>query len=184
MSYVMESEINSQGTIIENLINRYIVNYCVLMDLPLKIKRIAIIASGSSYNAGVFGKYFFENISNIPTSVDYASEVIGSKFNNFESDTLYVFLSQSGLSVDTVEAMNKVKEFGAKTLCITNNLSSIMHQMADFRFYLDAGLENAIAATKTYSATVVMLWLIAIKAAQNKHLDITEETKSNKNEEE
>ena len=61
MSYVMETEINSQATIIENLINRYIINYCVLMDIPIEIKRISIVASGSSYNAGVFGKYFFEN---------------------------------------------------------------------------------------------------------------------------
>ncbi|MBQ4647218.1 MAG: SIS domain-containing protein [Candidatus Gastranaerophilales bacterium] len=177
MSYVMETEINSQATIIENLINRYIINYCVLMDIPIEIKRISIIASGSSYNAGVFGKYFFENISNIPTSVDFASELIGSKFNNFDCETLYVFLSQSGLSVDTVEAMKKVKESNAKTLCITNNLHSTMYSMADYRFYIEAGLENAIAATKTFSATVVMLWLIALKAAQNKHIDISEETK-------
>ena len=70
MSYVMETEINSQGTIIENLINKYIINYCILMDVPLNIKRIVIVASGSSYNAGVFGKYFFENIAHIPTSVE------------------------------------------------------------------------------------------------------------------
>lgn len=177
MSYVMEMEINSQGAIIENLINRYVINYCVIMDMPLKVKRISIIASGSSYNAGVFGKYFFENISNISTSVDYASEVIGSKFTDFDADTLYIFLSQSGLSVDTVEAMKKVKEAGAKILCITNNVSSWMHKNADYPFYLDAGIENAIAATKTYSATVIMLWLIALKAAQNKHIDVSSETK-------
>ena len=177
MSYVMETEIYSQGTVIENLINRYVINYCVLMDIPLQIKRISIIASGSSYNAGVFGKYFFENISNIPTSIDFSSEVIGSKFNNFDQDTLYVFLSQSGLSVDSVEAMKKVKESGAKTLSITNNIESYMHNMADYRFYIDAGEEKAIAATKTFSATVVMLWLIALKAAQNKHIDVSDETK-------
>ena len=73
MSYVMETEINSQGTIIENLINRYVVNYCVLMDVPLEVQRIVIVASGSSYNAGVYGKYFFENISKIPVSIEYAS---------------------------------------------------------------------------------------------------------------
>ena len=177
MSYVMEAEINSQGKVIENLINRYVINYCVLMDIPLKIKRISIIASGSSYNAGVFGKWFFENISNVPTSIDYASEIIGSKLTDFETDTLFVFLSQSGLSVDTVEAMKKIKESGAKTLCITNNLDSTMYRLADYRFYLDAGIEEAIAATKTYSATVVMLWLIALKMAQNKHIDISNETK-------
>ena len=177
MSYVMETEINSQGTIIENLINRYVVNYCVLMDVPLDVKRIVIIASGSSYNAGVFGKYFFENISKVPTVVEYASEAIASSFDEFDKDVLYVFLSQSGLSVDTVEAMKRIKESGAKTLSITNNLHSTIHSMADYKFFIDAGIEKAIAATKTYSATVVMLWLIAVKIAQNKHLDIADETK-------
>ena len=83
MSYVMEAEINSQGQIIENLINRYVVNYCVLMDIPLDIKRIVIIASGSSYNAGLYGKYFLENIAKVETSVEYASEVANNNFNFF-----------------------------------------------------------------------------------------------------
>jgi len=177
MSYVMEAEINSQGTIIENLINKYIINYCVLLDVPLNIKRITIIASGSSYNAGIFGKYFFENIAKIPCNVEYASEVICSNYEKYEKETTFIFLSQSGLSVDTVEAMRKIKELGAKTICVTNNLGSIMYNIADFPFYIDAGIEQAIAATKTFSATVVMLWLIALKIAQNKHINIVNETK-------
>ncbi|MBQ8635494.1 SIS domain-containing protein [bacterium] len=177
MSYVMETEINSQGAIIENLINRYVVNYCVLMEVPLSVKRIVIVASGSSYNAGIFGKYFFENIAKVPVSVEYASEFIASSFSEYDKEILYIFLSQSGLSVDTVEAMKRVSEFGAKTLCITNNLHSTMYSLADYKFFIDAGIEQSIAATKTYSATVVMLWLIAVKIAQNKHLDVADETK-------
>ena len=178
MSYLMESEIKSQGFFIENLINRYIINYCVLMDIPLEVKRVVIIASGSSYNAGLFGKYFFENISNTKASVEYSSEIIGSTFNDFSSDTLYIFISQSGNSADTVEAMQKAKRSGAKVLCITNNLGSKMYEKADYNFYLDVGIENAIASTKTFTASVVMLWLIALKIAQNKHIDIGEETKN------
>lgn len=177
MSYVMESEINSQGRIIENLINKYIINYCVLLDIPKNIKRIVIIASGSSYNAGIFGKYFFENIAQVPCSVEFSSEVISQNYKKYENDSTFIFLSQSGLSVDTVEAMKKIKEIGAKTICITNNLGSTMYDIADFPFYIDAGLEHAIAATKTFSATVVMLWLIALKIAQNKHINIAQETK-------
>ena len=173
----MEKEIKSQGQIIENLINRHLVNYCVLLDLPLNIKRITIIASGSSYNAGVFGKYFLEQIAKTPTNVEHASEFISSNFSEIDTETLYVFISQSGLSVDTVEAINKVKEAKAKTLAITNDVNSTIHTQADYKFYIDAGVENAIAATKTYSATVLMLWLIALKIAQNKHIDVSEETK-------
>ena len=177
MAYVMETEINSQGEIIEKLINKYLVNYCVMMDLPIKVSRAVIIASGSSYNAGVFGKYFFENIANTPSCAEYASEVISSKFSEYDKNVLYIFLSQSGASVDTLEAMRKIKDSGAKILCITNDAESEMHHLADYKFYIDAGVEQAIAATKTFSATVVMLWLIALKIAQNKHIDIVEETK-------
>ena len=68
-NYIMETEINSQGSIIEKLINKYIKNYCILITLPLVVKKIIIVASGSSYNAGLMGKYFFENIAKTSTSV-------------------------------------------------------------------------------------------------------------------
>lgn len=173
MSYMMESEINSQAEIIENLINRYILNYCVLIDIPLCINRIVLIASGSSYNAALFGKYFFENISNIEASCEYASEIAHSNFTNFDKNVLYVFISQSGNSVDTVLAMEKIKEQGLKTLCITNNENSKLYNECDYKFDIKAGLEYAIAATKTFGASVVMLWIIALKIAQNKQIDVT-----------
>lgn len=175
MSYMMEFEINSQGIILENLINTYVQNYCILMDIPLAINRIVIVASGSSYNAGLLGKYFFENIANIEASVEFASEFINSKLYSYDKNTLYVFISQSGKSRDTLEAFRRIKQKGIKTLCITNNEDSPMHLEADYKFNIQAGLENAIAATKTFSASVVMLWLIACKAAQNKLIDISEE---------
>ena len=175
MSYMMEFEINSQGVILENLINKYIKNYCVLMDIPLEIKRVVIIASGSSYNAALLGKYFFENIANIEASCEFASEFIYSKFDNFDKNALYIFISQSGKSADTLGAFRKVKEKGVKTLCITNNENSPMYLEGDFKFNIQAGVENAIAATKTFSASVMMLWLIACKAAQNKHINISSE---------
>ena len=175
MSYMMEFEINSQGVILENLINTYIKNYCILMDIPLLIKRVVIVASGSSYNAGLLGKYFFEEIAQIEASVEFASEFSNSRFLNYDKDVLYVFISQSGKSSDTLACFNKIKQYSPKTLCITNNDDSPMYNEADYRFNIQAGKENAIAATKTFSATVLMLWLIACKAAQNKHLDISDE---------
>ena len=175
MSYMMEFEINSQGVILENLINQYVKNYCVLMDIPLFIKRIVIVASGSSYNAGFLGKYFFQNIAQIETAIEFASEFNYSDFDNYDKDALYIFISQSGKSADTLSAFYKVKDRGIKTLCITNNEDSPMHQESDYKFNILAGRENAIAATKTFSASVLILWLIACKAAQNKLIDISEE---------
>ena len=175
MSYMMEFEINSQGVILENLINTYIKNYCILMDIPLMMQRVVLVASGSSYNAASLGKYFFENIAQIEANVEYASEFNYSKFNNYDTSVLYIFISQSGKSVDTLSAFRKVKKKGIKTLCITNNENSPMHLEADYKFNIRAGIENAIAATKTFSASVLMLWLIACKCAQNKYIDISDE---------
>ncbi len=169
----MEVEINSQSVIIENLVNRYILNYCVLIDIPLNIKRIVLVASGSSYNASLFGKYFFENISNVEASCEYASEIAHSSFTNFDKDALYIFISQSGNSVDTVLAMEKIKELNLRTLCITNNENSKLYNACDYKFDIKAGQERAIAATKTFGASVVMLWIIALKIAQNKQIDIS-----------
>ena len=174
----MEQEINSQGEILENLIKRYITNYCVLVDIPVRIKRIVIIGSGSSYNAGLFGKYFFENICQVKTSVEYASEIANGNFFGFEKDTLYIALSQSGNSADINMAVEMIKDAGAQVLCITNNNESRLYRNSDIKIDIQAGKENAIAATKTFSATVLMLWIISIKIAQNKHIDITNETQN------
>lgn len=171
----MELEINSQGEIIENLVNRYIRNYCVLADIPLVISNIVIVASGSSHNAGMFGKYFFEEIAQTKTSVEFASEFAYSKLINYDKDTLFIFISQSGASSDTVVSMQKIQQKGYKTLCITNDSDSIIYKTADYKFDIEAGVERAIAATKTFSATTTMLWILALKIAQNNHLDISEE---------
>ena len=91
---------------------------------------------------------------------------------------MYILISQSGESIDTVLAMEKIKSSGNKVLCITNNLNSTMYKEADYKFDIMAGREKAIAATKTFSASVMMLWILAVKIAQNKRIDITEETKN------
>lgn len=178
MSYMMESEINSQTDILGNLVEKYIVNYCIMLDIPVEIKRVVIVGSGSSYNAGLFAKSFFRNIADTEATVEYASEIANSNFDNFSNDSFYIFVSQSGQSEDVINAFEKIKRMGARTLAITNNIDSHIFKYADFRFYLDTKREYAIAATKTFSASVLALWLIAVKTAQNKHLDVSEEIKN------
>lgn len=173
MSYLMEKEINSQGELLEGLINKYIKNYCFLINLPLNFERVVIVASGSSYNAGLLGKYFFENIANVECSVEFASEFVASDFSHYSKENLYIFISQSGQSADTLSAFRKVKASGAKNLCITNNLESPMHIEADYKISIDVGMEGAIAATKTFSASILMLWMAACKTAQNRHINIS-----------
>ena len=172
---MMEFEINSQVSVINDLINNYIKNYCILLDIPLFVNNISIVASGSSYNAGLLGKYFFKNIAHVNCQCEYASEFIEYRGGNYSRDTLYIFISQSGNSFDTLEALKLAKNYKVKTLCITNNSDSEMYKLADYKFDIKAGRELAIAATKTFSASVLMLWIIACKIAQNSHIAINEE---------
>ena len=148
MTYIMEEEIKSQSEVIGNLIKKYIKDSKLCVPVDAIPKRIMILASGSSYNAGLFGENFFENISQIETEVEYASEFINSKFNNFNPDTFYIFISQSGQSSDSIIAMDKVKKDNVKTLTITNNPDSIMKKNSDYSF------------------------LLALQFAQNKKFDI------------
>lgn len=175
---MMEEEIKAQAGVIQKLIDEHYMNYCIKAEIPSKIDRIKIIASGSSYNAACFGKIFFEDISQTETSVEYASEFSNTNFSLYDSETLYIFISQSGNSSDTVKSFERVCKKGAKTLCITNNKDSKLYQNCEYKFYLNAGEEKAIAATKTFCASVFMLWLLAVKIAQNKHITSIEEIKN------
>ncbi len=174
MDYKMEHEINSQENIIKSLINDYIINQKINLKIPQNIHKIKIIASGSSYNAGLFGKTFFEKISKIETDVEYASE-----FSNSISidNTLFIFISQSGNSFDTVKSFELIKKHTKETLAITNNKESILYKNCTYNFFLNAQKEEAIGATKTFSASVFALWLIALKFAQNKKINIKNELK-------
>ena len=82
------------------------------------------------------------------------------------------------MSDDVIKAFERVKKSNAKTLAITNNINSYLYENADYKIDIMAQREYAIAATKTFSASVLALWLIAIKAAQNKHINTEEEVKN------
>ena len=180
MNYMMEKEITEQSDIIGSLIEKYIVDNKINYSIDTEFCDIVLVASGSSYNAAVVSKHFFENISKIKVSVEYASE-FAFKEVQFSPKTLYIFISQSGKSADTLKAFKKAKNKGAKTLCITNNLDSPMHKDADYNFYINAGMEYAIAATKTFSASVCALWIIALSFSQNIENEIVEAKDFSKN---
>ena len=172
MNYMMEKEIASQSDIIGVLIEKYVKNNRIDYVINDKFNDIVLVASGSSYNAALLAKHFFEKISKISADVEYASE-FAFKDVVFKKDTLYIFISQSGKSTDTLSAFEKAKKNNVKTLCVTNNLNSPMHKNSDFNFYIEAGIEYAIAATKTFMASICALWLISLSFAQSKNLDIS-----------
>ena len=174
MTYTMEYEINSQGSILENLIDRYIQNGIVLLDMDASISKVVLVGSGSSYHSALLGKYFFNNIAHIEASAEYASEYANLNFKGANKNTLYIFISQSGKSYDTLYALRKIKQNGGKVSSLTNNPDSPMHQEVEYGFLMEASEEFAIGATKTFSASVLMLWIMACSLAQKKCIDISD----------
>ena len=167
-----EKEIKEQPLILQTLKNKHIKDDNI-SEFPSigKFLRVTFIASGTSKNAGEFGAYYFEQIAKIPSKVEFASEII-SKDVIFDKNDLVIFISQSGKSADVVAALEKVKKTKAKTLAVVNVADSPLGLGADFKIDMEAGEELAIPATKSFSATVVKLFLLALDFAAKKGLDI------------
>jgi glucosamine--fructose-6-phosphate aminotransferase (isomerizing) len=129
------------------------------------IQRVAVIACGTSYHAALVGKYLIEAIAKIPVDVEYASEF---RYRDFilERQTLVIFISQSGETADTLSALRVIDNSKARTLAITNVLKSSIAREADGVLYTHAGPEIGVAATKTFSAQLTALALVALRLAQ------------------
>lgn len=131
------------------------------------IQRIVIIACGTSYHAGLSGKYFIESLAKIPVAVEYASE-FRYQDSLLDSQTLAIVISQSGETADTLAALRAVKKSGVLTLAVSNVMSSSIPREAAAVLYTHAGPEIGVAATKTYSAQLAGLALLALALAQAK----------------
>jgi glucosamine--fructose-6-phosphate aminotransferase (isomerizing) len=129
------------------------------------LRRIVIVAAGTSYHAGVVGRYMIEEWARLPVEPDIASEWI---YRNpvLSRDTLVIGISQSGESRDTINAIKLAKELGARTLAITNLMGSQITREAECVIYTRCGLEIGVAASKTFTAQVALLALIGLKLAQ------------------
>jgi glucosamine--fructose-6-phosphate aminotransferase (isomerizing) len=129
------------------------------------LRRIVILACGTAYHAGVVGRYVIEEWARIPVEPDIASEwryrnpVVGK-------DTLVIGISQSGETIDTIAAMQLAREKGARTLAITNMMGSQITREVDSVLYTRCGIEIGVAASKTFTAQVALLDLLALKLAQ------------------
>ncbi len=129
------------------------------------LRRIVIIACGTAYHAGVVGRYVLEEWARIPVEPDIASEWI---YRNpvLSKDTLVIGISQSGETRDTLNAMKLAREAGARTLAITNLMGTQITREADSVLYTRCGLEVGVAASKTFTAQVSLLYLLALKLAE------------------
>src|SRR3954447_23803187 len=137
-----------------------------LTELEVRnLRRIVIVAAGTSYHAGVVGRYIIEEWGRIPVEPDIASEWI---YRNpvLSRDTLVIGISQSGESRDTVNAMKLARERGARTLAITNMMGTQITREAAATLYTRCGMEVGVAASKTFTAQVALLSLLALRLAE------------------
>jgi glutamine---fructose-6-phosphate transaminase (isomerizing) len=137
-----------------------------LTDTELQnLRRIVILACGTAYHAGVVGRYVIEEWARIPVEPDIASEW---RYRNpvLSKDTLVIGISQSGETADTIAALQLAREKGARTVAITNMMGSQITREVDSVLYTRTGLEVGVAASKTFTAQVALLDLIALKLAE------------------
>ena len=129
------------------------------------VNKIFIVACGTAMHAGLVGKTLIENLCKIPTQVDVASEF---RYKNplIDSNTLCIYISQSGETADTIAALKLAKSKGAKTLAISNVIGSSITREADYTIYTHAGPEIAVASTKAYTSQVALIAILAIYFAE------------------
>jgi glutamine---fructose-6-phosphate transaminase (isomerizing) len=168
----MLKEIHEQAdAVAETVADRLATDEITLGDIGLSddelrtLKRITIVACGTSYHAGLVGRYAIEEWARVPVDMDIASEyryrnpVVG------EGD-LVIGISQSGETLDTLAAMRLARSRGAKVLAITNIMGSQATRDADGVLFTRAGIEIGVAATKTFVAQVAAMYLLGLKLAQ------------------
>jgi glutamine---fructose-6-phosphate transaminase (isomerizing) len=134
-------------------------------DFLRGVRRIVIVACGTSYHAGLVGRYAIEEWARVPVEMDVASEY---RYRNpvVSDDDLVIGITQSGETADTLAAMRLARERGARVLAITNVLGSQATRDADAVLYTRSGLEISVAATKTFVAQVATMYLLGLRLAE------------------
>jgi glutamine---fructose-6-phosphate transaminase (isomerizing) len=130
-----------------------------------ELRRIVIVACGTSYHAGLAGRYAIETWSRVPVEMDIASEF---RYRDpvVDDRDLVIGITQSGETADTLAAMRLARAKGAKVLAITNVMGSQATRDADGVLFTRAGLEIGVAATKTYVSQVAAMYLLALRLAE------------------
>lgn len=136
-------------------------------DILAGADRVVIVACGTSYHAGLIGRYVIENWARIPVEMDVASEY---RYRDpvLRPNDVVIGITQSGETADTLAAMRMAREAGAKVVAVTNIMGSRATRDADAVLFTRAGLEIGVAATKTFVSQVAAMYLIALKLAELK----------------
>ncbi len=169
--HFMRKEIHEQPAALANTLRTRIKTYAAksinLEEIGFspdwaKAGRVVITACGTAWHAGVVGKYVFEHFARVPVDVDIASEY---RYREpiLNPHDIFIIISQSGETADTLAAMRMAKNAGAKILAITNVVGSTLAREADLVMYTRAGPEIAVASTKAFTTQLVCLYLLAFQ---------------------
>ena len=171
--HFMRKEIFEQPHIISEGIHHRFRDHRVVLDPEFlfypdeveKVERIVIQACGTSYHAGLVGRYYFEKFCRIPVSVEISSELRTSEFI-YDSRTLMVPISQSGETADTLAALREASVRDIHSLAVLNTKRSSIDREADSSVYIHAGPEIGVASTKAYTAQIFTLLALALYFAR------------------
>ena len=176
--HYMQKEIDEQPQVLETCLNgrvdvkngRVILGGIQdqLRDLT-RTKRIILAACGTAWHAALVGEFLFEQLARIPSEVEYASEF---RYRNpiVDEGTIFIAISQSGETADTLAAVEKAKERGATVLGVVNVVGSTIARTTDAGVYLRVGPEIGVASTKAFTAQVSVLAMLAIELGRRRHL--------------
>ncbi|MDD5132597.1 MAG: glutamine--fructose-6-phosphate transaminase (isomerizing) [bacterium] len=141
------------------------------------VNKIFIVACGTSYHAGMVGKYLFEDHLRIPSEVDIASEF---RYRNpiIDSKTLVIVISQSGETADTLAGLREAKAKGSKVLAVCNVVGSTITREADGTIYTHAGPEIGVASTKAFTAQLTALYIILLYLGRRRGIMSQEEART------
>ncbi len=164
--FFMEKEIYEQYHVIsDTMIGRVLDKDIAFEELSENflegISRIKICACGTSYHAALTSSYLFERQAKMPVNVEIASE-FRYKDPLLDTDTLFIVISQSGETADTLEALKMAKDAGLKTLAICNVDNSSIVRLADTSILTRAGIEKGVASTKAFATQVMVLWMLSL----------------------
>jgi glucosamine--fructose-6-phosphate aminotransferase (isomerizing) len=183
--FFMEKEIYEQGEVLsDTIIGRVLDEKIHFEELDKSffdgIDEIKICACGTSYNSGLACAYLFERQAKIKAVVEIASE-FRYKEPLMTKNTLFVVISQSGETADTLEALKMAKRAGLKTLAVCNVDNSSIVRLADHTILARAGIEKGVASTKAFATQVMVMWMLSIYVAQIKNTMSLEEIKAELN---
>lgn len=167
--HFMLKEIHEQPKVIrETLMNRLNEDGSIRLDDISMTKedienfnKIYIVACGTAYHAGLVGKMVIERMAKIPVEIDVASE-FRYRDTFIDDNTLFIAISQSGETLDTLEALRDAKSRGARILSVVNAVGSSIARESDDVFYTLAGPEIAVASTKAYTTQLICMYLIGL----------------------